>query len=93
MDYDRGLSSAAEPSAASTRYEGILEEAGFALLRPSRYRLVRHVNGRAVTICYVVYDESTLQSLLGSEVEVAGQEYLVQGLRHHVLEATQVSRK
>jgi hypothetical protein len=92
-DYARPAAPLVDVPSSSTHYEGVLEEAGFALMRPSRYRLVRHVNGRAVTICYVVYDESKLQSLLGSEVEVSGQEYRMQGLRHHVLEATQVTRK
>lgn len=72
---------------------GTLRPAGFVFGRPSRYRLTRQRGHSIETICYVKGNEAQLQSLLGHQLEISGQEYWVQGARYPVLLPEQIVLK
>jgi len=74
---------------------GLLRPAGRAVWRrPSRYRLVQYDNrGRALTVCYVIADESQLESMTGKHLLISGKEYWVQGVRHPALAAERIAVK
>ncbi len=82
------------PQGVSVVKTGVLRPAGWVLNRPSRYRLVvRDDQGRAVTLCYVLGDESQYAAIDGSTIDVHGKEYWVQGVRYPLVIPEQIIRK
>jgi len=66
--------------------DGVLRRAVFVWRRPSRYRLVNYdAAGRAVTKYYVVGRDAELAAALDRRVRIEGETYWVQGARHPVL--------
>lgn len=86
-------SEAKTPRGRAAQYEGIVQKAAWVLHRPSEYTLVSRQAGRAMTICYLTYDTPALESLVGRKVLVTGREYLVDGVRHSVLEASRIEEQ
>lgn len=61
---------------------GTVRKAAWVWRRPSQYCLVDYrERGRPMTRCYLVAKEAVLAQLEGVEVEVAGREYLIQGVK------------
>lgn len=74
----------------AAQYEGVVRKAAWVLHRPSEYTLVARQGGRAVTVCYLKHDPSVLEPLVGRKVLASGREYLVDGVRHSVLDAARI---
>jgi uncharacterized protein YgiM (DUF1202 family) len=81
------------PRGRAAQYEGVVRKAAWVLRRPSEYTLVGRVGGRAHTICYLKFDSTRLEPLVGRTVLVTGREYLVDGVRHSVLEAIRIEEQ
>ncbi|MDA0321887.1 MAG: SH3 domain-containing protein [Verrucomicrobia bacterium] len=81
------------PRGRAAQYEGVVQKAAWVLRRPSEYKLVGRAGGRAHTICYLKFDSTRLEPLVGRAVLVTGREYLVDGVRHSVLEASRVEEQ
>jgi hypothetical protein len=79
------------PQGRPTVYEGFLTRGGFLLIRPSPFRIIERGRGRVITLCYVMGNETQLDSLVGRELAIHGREYWLQGTRHPVLVAERIT--
>jgi hypothetical protein len=70
----------------SVQCEGVIVRSGPVWRWPSSYGLARHdEHGRPTLVCYILGNSAKLQSLLGRNVTLSGDEYWVHGVRRPVV--------